>query len=196
MCLPFRSTWVFPCFLVGSCYSTFSFMCNVSLFVLFILAIVLSVPFRFTTVSSHSTVVNTSRSFPRSWLITGIVTRLTRRVSLVEQELLILPEHLGSPPVFSGVRVTRSIVLYCIVCPSSIYGFWLHLWYLPTLLFYFSFYYLDFKWLWYKSNINFYISNVYWILMFSIYLQPGYTMHFNNKTYLIKRFDDYLLYTC
>ena len=29
-------------------------------------------------------VVNTSRSFPRSWLITGFVTRLTRRVSLVE----------------------------------------------------------------------------------------------------------------
>jgi len=41
------------------------------------------------------------RSFPHSWLITGFVTRLTRRV----QELLILPEHL------SGVRVTRSLVL-------------------------------------------------------------------------------------
>jgi len=31
---------------------------------------------------------------------------------LVEQELLILPEHLSSPPVFSGVRVTRSLALY------------------------------------------------------------------------------------
>ena len=30
---------------------------------------------------------------------------------LVEQELFTLPEHLNSPPVFSGVRVTRSIVL-------------------------------------------------------------------------------------
>jgi hypothetical protein len=39
-----------------------------------------------------------SRSFPRSWLITGFATRLTRRVSLVEQELLTLPEHLSSPP--------------------------------------------------------------------------------------------------
>jgi hypothetical protein len=29
-----------------------------------------------------------------------------------EQELLNLPEHLSSPPVFSGVRVTRSIVVY------------------------------------------------------------------------------------
>ena len=51
-----------------------------------------------------------------SWLITGFVTRLTRRVSLVEQELLTLPGHLSSPPVSSGVRVTRSLVLcVCIV---------------------------------------------------------------------------------
>jgi hypothetical protein len=40
------------------------------------------------------------------------VTRLTQRVLLVEQELLTLPEHLSSHPVFSGVRVTRSLVLY------------------------------------------------------------------------------------
>ena len=87
-------------------------------------------------------VVNTSRSFAHSRLITGFVTRLTRQVPLVEQELLTLPEHLSSPPVFSGVRVTRSLVLYvcfvdrylsfgtfsfghCVVCSSSIYGFWL-----------------------------------------------------------------------
>ena len=30
----------------------------------------------------------------------------------MEQELLTLPEHLSSPPVFSGVRVTQSLVLY------------------------------------------------------------------------------------
>jgi hypothetical protein len=62
---------------------------------------------------------------------------------------------------FSGVRVNRSLVLcvcvvdcclsfgpysfghcivcpssfgHCVVCPSMIYGFWLHLWYLLTLL--------------------------------------------------------------
>jgi hypothetical protein len=35
-------------------------------------------------------------------LITGFVTRLTQQVPLVEQELLTLPEHLSSPPVFSG----------------------------------------------------------------------------------------------
>jgi hypothetical protein len=95
-------------------------------------------------------VVNTSRSFPHSRLTTGFVPRLTRRVPLVEQELLTLPEHLSSPPVFSGVHVTRSLVLYicfpdrclsfcafsfghCVVC-SSIYGFWLPLWLLQTLL--------------------------------------------------------------
>ena len=83
--------------------------------------------------------------FPHSWLISGPVTRLTRRMPLVEQELLTLPEHL-SYYAFSGVRVTRSLVLcacfvdrclsfcpfsfgHCVVCPS-IYGFWLPLWYL------------------------------------------------------------------
>ena len=54
-------------------------------------------------------------------------------------------------PVFSGVRVTRSLVLYvcfvdrclsfctfsidhCVVCSSSMNGFLLPLWYLQTLL--------------------------------------------------------------
>jgi hypothetical protein len=58
---------------------------------------------------------------------------------------------MGSPPVLSGVRVTRSLVLcvcfvdrclsfctfsfrHCVVCSSSIYGFWLPIWYLQTLL--------------------------------------------------------------
>jgi len=57
----------------------------------------------------------------------------------------------SSLPVFSGVRVTRSLVLYvcfvdrclffctfsfghCVVCSPSIDGFWLTLWYLQTLL--------------------------------------------------------------
>ena len=42
-------------------------------------------------------VVSNTRPFPHSWLITGFATRITRRVPLVEQELLILPEHLISP---------------------------------------------------------------------------------------------------
>ena len=70
-------------------------------------------------------VVNTSRSFPHSRLITGFVTRLTRRVLLEERELLTLPEHLSSPPVFTGVRVTRSLVLYvCFVDRCLYFFFW------------------------------------------------------------------------
>ena len=78
--------------------------------------------------------------FPHSWLIIGYVTRLARRVPLVEQERLPVPEHMTSPPVFSGIRVTRSLVLCvcfvdcclsfstfsfgdCVVCSSSIYGY-------------------------------------------------------------------------
>jgi hypothetical protein len=58
---------------------------------------------------------------------------------LVEQERPTLPEHMSSPPVFSGVRVTRSLVLcvcfvdrclsfcpfsfsHCVACSSSIEG--------------------------------------------------------------------------
>ena len=60
----------------------------------------------------------------------------------------IYNEYVFSTPVFSRVRVTRSLVLcvdsclcfcissfgHCVVCFSSIYGFWLPLWYLQTLL--------------------------------------------------------------
>jgi hypothetical protein len=58
----------------------------------------------------------------------------------VEQKRPTLPEHLNSSPVFSGVRVSRSLVLYvcfvdrclsfctfsfghCVVYSSPIYGF-------------------------------------------------------------------------
>jgi len=71
-----------------------------------------------------------------------LVTRLTRRLSLVKRELPTLPEHLN------GVRFARSFsVVFCgslfvllsftfghyVVCPS-IYGLWLPLWYLQSLL--------------------------------------------------------------
>ena len=66
-------------------------------------------------------------------------------------ELLTLSEHMSSPPVFTGVRVTRSLVLRECFCRSlflllpfffwplcclffHIYRFWLPLWYLQTLL--------------------------------------------------------------
>jgi hypothetical protein len=60
-------------------------------------------------------------------------------------------------PCFSGVRVPGSLVLcvcfvdcylsfctfsfgHCVVCSSSVYGFWLPLWYLQIILCYLSFY--------------------------------------------------------
>ena len=38
--------------------------------------------------------------YPSSWLINRFLTRLTRRVPLVEREVHTLPEHLSSLPVF------------------------------------------------------------------------------------------------
>jgi hypothetical protein len=55
-------------------------------------------------------VVTPIQSFPHSWIITGFVTRVTRQVSPVEQELLTLPEHLSSSPVLSAVWVVKSLV--------------------------------------------------------------------------------------
>ena len=53
-----------------------------------------------------------------------IKTRLTRPVTSVEQELPTLPEHLSSPSVFSGVRVSHLFSFrYCIfwfVCLRSV----------------------------------------------------------------------------
>jgi hypothetical protein len=49
--------------------------------------------------------------FPHLWFVTGFVTKLTRRVSPVEQELPTLAEYLSSPPVFSGIRVAWILVL-------------------------------------------------------------------------------------
>jgi hypothetical protein len=57
-----------------------------------------------------------------------------------------LSEHMISPPVFSGIRVAQSLVVWlmfctftfghCVVCSSSINGLWLPLYYLQTLLAY------------------------------------------------------------
>jgi hypothetical protein len=48
-------------------------------------------------------------------LITWFVTRVTRWVSHIDLELPTLPEHLSSQPVFSGLRVARSLVYLCSV---------------------------------------------------------------------------------
>jgi hypothetical protein len=59
-------------------------------------------------------VVSTCRSFSRSWLI----TRVTRQVSLVEQELPTLLEHLSSLPDFREVHVAWSLVFCVMFCRS------------------------------------------------------------------------------
>jgi hypothetical protein len=51
------------------------------------------------------------RSFPHSRLITGFVTRLTRRVPLVEYEQLILRSTWVHLRFVNGVQATRSLVL-------------------------------------------------------------------------------------
>ena len=55
-------------------------------------------------------VVITIWSFPFSWLITGFVARVTRRVEHVEQELIT------RAPGFSGVRVAQSLVFCVMLC--------------------------------------------------------------------------------
>jgi len=73
---------------------------------------------------------------------------VTWQVSLVERELLALPEHMNSPSGVSGIRVARSWTLCVVFCrslfvlfilvivfsPFSIYGIWLPLWYLQPFL--------------------------------------------------------------
>jgi len=59
--------------------------------------------------------VVTIGSFPHSRLITGFVTRL---VPHVKQELLPHPMHPRTLPVFSWVRVVRSLVFCLVFCRS------------------------------------------------------------------------------
>jgi hypothetical protein len=83
----------------------------------------------------------TSRSLLYYWLIICInmenfrlITRLTRRVPPVEQDLLTIPGYLSSPPVSVTRFVSTFSFGYCVVCSSLIYGFWLPLWYLQTII--------------------------------------------------------------
>ena len=135
-------------------------------------------------------VVITFWFFPYSWFSSGFVTRLTRRVPLVEQKLLTLPEHLSSPPVFSGIHVTQSSVLcvcfvdrclffctftfgHCVVFSSSIFGFWLPLSYLLIKCFHLK-----------ENNINFPTSYaISWLLhVFQLNLTLFYICFFHPTT--------------
>jgi hypothetical protein len=56
---------------------------------------------------------------PLSWfshLSSNFEIRVTRPASLVEQNLLTLPQHLSSPPDFCGACVAQSLVLWIIDC--------------------------------------------------------------------------------
>ena len=72
---------------------------------------------------SHTTtclplVESTSWFFPHSRLVTGFVTRVTRRMPLVEQKLLTIPEFLCSPLVYSWFRVARYLFFCALFCRS------------------------------------------------------------------------------
>jgi hypothetical protein len=74
-------------------------------------------------------VVSTSRFLSHSWLITGFVTRITRRVPLVAQELLSFRNTwIHRRSLVICVVVCRSSLSFfiwsCVSVPSSIYGFW------------------------------------------------------------------------
>jgi len=68
------------------------------------------------------------RSFSHLWFITQVVTTVTRRMPLLEQELLTLSENLSSQKVFRWVRVVRSLVLCIMLCLSLLallsFAFW------------------------------------------------------------------------
>ena len=51
---------------------------------------------------------------------------------LVKQELLTLPKHMSSPPMLSGVCITRSLVL-CVMFCRSLFVF-LYFFFLPIVL--------------------------------------------------------------
>jgi hypothetical protein len=63
--------------------------------------------------------VITIKSFPHSWLITGFVIRVTRRVPLAEQEQLNLPDHPHSPRCLA--RFILIIFPPCLVFFSSLH---------------------------------------------------------------------------
>ena len=87
---------------VSAAYS-FSFLCCVFCFFVFVLCLVypmlsvsLDCPFLITLSVFSNVVMHTIRSFPHSWLITRFSRRVARCVPHLEQELLTLPEHLNS----------------------------------------------------------------------------------------------------
>jgi hypothetical protein len=83
-----------------------------------------------------------------NWLkntTSGLVLYMGQMMSKHMKHLIPVIQMYLQPRFLVRVRVTRSLVLcgvercpfsfgHCVVCPSKIYGFWLPLWYLQTLL--------------------------------------------------------------
>ena len=75
----------------------------------------------------------TSPCFPHSWLVIGFVRRVNTMGATRGVGTTYPSRAHEFTPVFSGVRVCPFSFGHCIVCPSSIYGFWLPIWYLQIL---------------------------------------------------------------
>jgi hypothetical protein len=83
-----------------------------------------------------------------NWLkntTSGLVLYMGQMMSKHMKHLIPVIQMYLQPRFLVRVRVTRSLVVcgvercpfsfgHCVVCPSTIYGFWLPLWYLQTLL--------------------------------------------------------------
>jgi hypothetical protein len=82
-------------------------------------------------------IICNARSFPHLLLIiTGVVTRATRQVPLVEQELPIISEHMRSPPVFSGIGAAWSFYFCVMFCRTLFVLWYFFFWPLYCLFFY------------------------------------------------------------
>ena len=75
------------------------------------------------------------RSYYNSWVIFRFLTRVTRQVQHVEQELLTLSEQLSWSPVICGFVLLDHCLSFksfsyshCIICVFATYGFWLPFW--------------------------------------------------------------------
>jgi hypothetical protein len=83
--------------------------------------------------------------------VLSLIIELMKRVIRQVPQLPICPEHFSSIPGFSGFALLNFLssvycivdhclflcpfsFCHCIVCPSLIYGFWLHLWYLLAIV--------------------------------------------------------------
>ena len=104
---------------------------------------------RWGPLANEALCLSTHKHNGKSGISKTVYTYITHslRVPLVVMELLTLPEHLFSSAFFSKVWVTQSLAFcalfcyfivflinQCIVCPSSIYGVCLPIYYLQTWL--------------------------------------------------------------